>query len=198
MTISDGHLDRAAESAFPNSYAYREDGSEIQIINHGMTLRDYFAAKALVGLLAQSNGTAMTSTPVVGASFAYEMADAMLKAREREGARMKPSEILTREEPDYSDIPAKSTPGPWNAVPEADDQEIYIETNDQTIIAVVQGYVDHPNNRGNARLIAAAPELYEALRLMLNAYSELQITTEEQEARDAAFAALAKAESTNE
>lgn len=81
MTISDSHLDMAAASAFPNSYSYRDGASETQIINHGMTLRDYFAAKALVGLLAQSNGTALTSTPAVGASFAYEMADAMLKAR---------------------------------------------------------------------------------------------------------------------
>jgi DNA-binding FadR family transcriptional regulator len=45
-------------------------------------LRDYFAGLAMQGLLAQSNGTAVGSTPDIGAIFAYTMADAMLKARE--------------------------------------------------------------------------------------------------------------------
>lgn len=48
----------------------------------GMTLRDYFAAKALQGLLAQSGGSAFRSDRDDGAKYAYEMADAMLKARE--------------------------------------------------------------------------------------------------------------------
>lgn len=49
----------------------------------GMTLRDYFAAKAMQGLLAaQIHG--FNDRPANGpfASMAYEMADAMLKARE--------------------------------------------------------------------------------------------------------------------
>lgn len=43
----------------------------------GMTLRDYFAAKAMQGILADP------STPEIMdiAGAAYEMADAMLKAR---------------------------------------------------------------------------------------------------------------------
>lgn len=45
-------------------------------------LRDYFAAKALQGLLAQSKGTAYSSDADVGAAYAYGMADAMLRARE--------------------------------------------------------------------------------------------------------------------
>lgn len=48
----------------------------------GMTLRDYFAAKAMQGLLAQSCGSAMGSEPINGAQYAYAMADAMLKERE--------------------------------------------------------------------------------------------------------------------
>ena len=47
----------------------------------GMTMRDYFAAKAMQGLLAQSCGSAMGSDPINGAQYAYAMADAMLKAR---------------------------------------------------------------------------------------------------------------------
>ena len=48
----------------------------------GMTLRDYFAAKAMQGLLAaQIHG--FNDRPANGpfASMAYEMADAMLRAR---------------------------------------------------------------------------------------------------------------------
>ena len=47
------------------------------LINDGMTLRDYFAAKAMQGILADP------STPEIMdiAGAAYEMADAMLKAR---------------------------------------------------------------------------------------------------------------------
>jgi hypothetical protein len=45
----------------------------------GMTLRDYFAAKALQGLLA---GTLKSSDTSLIARDCYAMADAMLKARE--------------------------------------------------------------------------------------------------------------------
>ena len=48
----------------------------------GMSLRDYFAVKAMQGLLAQSCGTALGSDLIHGAQYAYQMADAMLKARE--------------------------------------------------------------------------------------------------------------------
>ena len=51
---------------------------------YGMTLRDYFAAKAMQGLLAQSCGTAFGSDPIHGAQYAYQMADAMLAAREKQ------------------------------------------------------------------------------------------------------------------
>ena len=45
----------------------------------GMTLRDYFAAKALTGFCA--GGTHGDPLPII-AGLAYDMADAMLKARE--------------------------------------------------------------------------------------------------------------------
>jgi hypothetical protein len=44
----------------------------------GMTLRDYFAAKAMQGLLAGTK----TGSATVLATDSYKMADAMLKARE--------------------------------------------------------------------------------------------------------------------
>lgn len=51
--------------------------------SEGMSLRDYFAAKAMQGLLAQSCGTALDSDPRSGAQYAYAIADAMLDAREQ-------------------------------------------------------------------------------------------------------------------
>ena len=48
--------------------------------NSGMTLRDYFAAKAMQGM--QANYGANTWTATKFAQRAYEMADAMLAARE--------------------------------------------------------------------------------------------------------------------
>ena len=45
----------------------------------GMTLRDYFAAKAMQGMLAENGGGAAHTIDL--AKFAYWIADAMLKAR---------------------------------------------------------------------------------------------------------------------
>ena len=62
--------------------AFPSHGSMGEVAHEGMTLRDYFAAKAMQGLLAQSEGTALSSQVEVAAEYAYAMADAMLKARE--------------------------------------------------------------------------------------------------------------------
>ena len=61
------------EPAFPNE-GFSGWGEPFQ----GMTLRDYFAAKAMQGMLADP------STPEIMdiAGAAYEVADAMMKARE--------------------------------------------------------------------------------------------------------------------
>jgi hypothetical protein len=48
---------------------------------HGMTLRDYFAAKAMQGYLSDSEWRA-ESPNAETARAAYMVADAMLKARE--------------------------------------------------------------------------------------------------------------------
>ena len=57
-------------------------GSEYKPIG-GMTMRDYFAAKAMQGLLAEapSSKDVAEATNTL-AHFAYTIADAMLKARE--------------------------------------------------------------------------------------------------------------------
>ena len=48
--------------------------------NEGMTLRDYFAAKAMQGMLSENSGIRYPTDELV--DFAYKVADAMLKARE--------------------------------------------------------------------------------------------------------------------
>lgn len=50
-------------------------------IEGGITLRDYFAATALTGIL--SNPQTPANTPYYVANDAYRIADAMLEAREQ-------------------------------------------------------------------------------------------------------------------
>lgn len=47
----------------------------------GMTLRDYFAAQAITGVVAEVLSPVQTATIDVMAQNAYAMADAMLRAR---------------------------------------------------------------------------------------------------------------------
>ena len=69
--------------AFPIQGHSTRNGQGFQLVMaDGMTLCDYFAAKAMQGLLAQSQGTALGSPVEQAAEYAYAMADAMLKARE--------------------------------------------------------------------------------------------------------------------
>lgn len=69
-------------AAFPALARWSDD--ELRYLGEGMSLRDYFAAKAMQGVLAacgSSKGVVTYDTNMVAGS-AYEMADAMLKARE--------------------------------------------------------------------------------------------------------------------
>ena len=63
-------------SAFPHTTQW--DGITPAINHNGMTLRDYFAAAALQGILANGGG----SWDEHDAKHAYLCADAMLNARE--------------------------------------------------------------------------------------------------------------------
>ena len=65
------------DSAFPHG------GTLARHPNRGMTLRDYFAAKAMQGYLTKIGivgGIAPTDDDM--ARYSYEMADAMLRVRE--------------------------------------------------------------------------------------------------------------------
>jgi len=69
--------------AFPvDSVVERDEKGHLhgfEISSGGMTLRDYFAAKAMQGEISKSEGF---EKPENVAKFAYEVADAMLLARE--------------------------------------------------------------------------------------------------------------------
>ena len=64
-----------------NPPAFPLNGDWSQIKDKGMTLRDYFAAKAMQGLLAADTGFTMYSAQI--AEISYKQADAMMKAREQ-------------------------------------------------------------------------------------------------------------------
>ena len=58
-----------------------DDGKKVQVFT-GMTLRDWFAGQALMGLLASWDPTFPRFPPDDDARHAYAVADAMLAARE--------------------------------------------------------------------------------------------------------------------
>jgi hypothetical protein len=62
--------------AFPGLHP----SAECRFKEDGMTLRDYFAAKALQGFMANKSNP-MLFNPEADAQYAYMIADAMLKAR---------------------------------------------------------------------------------------------------------------------
>jgi hypothetical protein len=67
-------------SAFPFGTISELTGQPINgCFSPGMTLRDYFAAKAMQGLLANEGAPQVYRE---AGRMAYELADAMLKARE--------------------------------------------------------------------------------------------------------------------
>jgi hypothetical protein len=59
--------------------AFPSHGSMGEVTHEGMTLRDYFAAKAMQGLVENANWRGMPEDAL--AKAAYNMADAMLEAR---------------------------------------------------------------------------------------------------------------------
>jgi hypothetical protein len=68
--------------AFPTTNHNYGDG---MYASEGMTLRDYFAAKAMQGLIASPrtpSGTVGDVTSDLVANLSYAVADAMLKARQ--------------------------------------------------------------------------------------------------------------------
>jgi hypothetical protein len=66
------------EPAFPFSF----EDTQTAVVHSGMSLRDYFAAKALQGMLSNSAGK-RSDWEHGWAKFAYAQADAMLEARKK-------------------------------------------------------------------------------------------------------------------
>jgi len=64
----------------PTAFPYVASDDTGMIISMGMTLRDYFAAKAMTGLLTAEIVGEYSNEHV--AEIAYRIADAMMKARE--------------------------------------------------------------------------------------------------------------------
>jgi hypothetical protein len=63
--------------AFPATHYDLAEGE------HGLTMRDYFAAKTLQSLIIGKNASSLTGGGCMAASMlSYEMADAMMKARD--------------------------------------------------------------------------------------------------------------------
>lgn len=67
--------------AFPTEYFYDDATRHERMAQEGMTLRDYFAAKAMQTYMMQEVWN--PDTYQVAARSAYRVADAMLKAREQ-------------------------------------------------------------------------------------------------------------------
>ena len=75
------------ERAFPQVYEYtQEDGTKAKIVRYGMTLRDYFAARAMQAQLSIfENVTALAREQIKLEDVciaSYEVADEMMRARE--------------------------------------------------------------------------------------------------------------------
>ena len=67
------------DSKTPQAFPYSGEGDELNY-SKGMTLRDYFAAKAMQAMESRELPKSILAIDV--AEAAYEMADAMLKARQ--------------------------------------------------------------------------------------------------------------------
>lgn len=67
--------------AFPHTVEYKGAGCAGVVPHGGMTLRDYFAAKAMLGLMASPHMPGAFNVQPV-ADKAYMIADAMLEARD--------------------------------------------------------------------------------------------------------------------
>jgi hypothetical protein len=73
------HIDDGG-AAFPVPDVFRPDGHHAMAGWYGMSLRDWMAGQALMGAMA-SEGYGGPQHVTGMARFAYEMADAMLRAR---------------------------------------------------------------------------------------------------------------------
>jgi hypothetical protein len=73
---------RFDQPAFPVPSYVNSDGETHDVEFKGMTLRDYFAAHAMQGMMAMPLPDMEDDAPKFLAKTAYGIADAMLKARD--------------------------------------------------------------------------------------------------------------------
>lgn len=66
--------------AFPTEDDWTPNGDLVPG-GHGMSLRDWFAGKALMGMMASRNPTSPRFHPADDAAYVYAVADAMLAER---------------------------------------------------------------------------------------------------------------------
>lgn len=66
----------------------------------------------------------------------------------------------------------KHTPGPWKAVKAAHGPIDILDSRGRDVVTVYGGGVETESQGANARLIAAVPELLQALQELLEAYSK--------------------------
>ncbi len=66
--------------AFPHTTQW--DGITPAINYHGISMRDYFAAAALQGICSSRSHSDLKGHAMASAKVSYDLADAMLKARE--------------------------------------------------------------------------------------------------------------------
>ena len=85
------------------------------------------------------------------------------------------------------------TPGPWKVVRYANEFHPRIESDLDPNCAVGEAFVGSDYCDANARLIAAAPDLYEVLSAIMTHHDGFFVATFELELADQAYAALAKA-----
>jgi hypothetical protein len=91
----------------------------------------------------------------------------------------------------------KHTPGPWSIEPHGNKTHVLYSGRDSERHGYNLVYLSDPDRNwdANARLISAAPTLYEALRDLQSLVASMDATAEEIEvALEAARAAIAKAE----
>ena len=67
--------------AFPTPELRAPNGMVLSAGSDGMSLRDWFAGQALVGMMASDGNDGTYWKPANAAANAYEIADAMLAAR---------------------------------------------------------------------------------------------------------------------
>jgi hypothetical protein len=74
--------------AFPLEYStfqYHQNSNTERIFHHqtGLSLRDYFAAKAMQGIASDSTFNPVDDYEITISKLSYQIADAMLEAREK-------------------------------------------------------------------------------------------------------------------